>query len=449
MTSTARTLFAIFMVLIMSSAHAAESSKTFSFENQREEIFDLENFLKETRYKTETVDSTCYRQEPYIENVCRDVVRYRKECQTIPGHQQCGTVYDRVCHTENRYEQVCHMERGPQQCRVVVRYRQECSTTGGGQQCRQVPGEVVCRVVRGENKCEKIPPRQECTNTPGHEQCRQVPYEERECTDGPSRQVCNQVNRPHEVCENRPRQQCDWIPAEQQCRQIPYTVNECRDETLYRQIPYACKKDIQVPYEVTLKTHEANVQFLFDTKSADVASEYTVVLDEKGGLTLTGRELNNSQAIAFVKKDVKVSAQGEQNIIKAIYKVVLFNRADLFNVTRISDIALTKRAMSFVVNGKFDKEKTSLSVKIDKKGDVKFEKILKPSQFSAKFDGVVTRVNVDLEALGAPKLTGIGIFNKNYSVTLKLKLDTGDAGEVLLPKLGEISAGAKVEVEAQ
>lgn len=172
MTSTARTLIVFFMVLTMNSAFAAtESSKTFSFENQREESFDLENFLKETRYKTETIDTTCYRQEPYIENVCRDVVRYRQECQTIPGHQECRTVYDQVCRTENRYEQECHTERGPQSCRVVTRYRQECSTTGGGQQCRQVPGEVICRVIRGENKCEKIPPRQECTNSPGHQQC--------------------------------------------------------------------------------------------------------------------------------------------------------------------------------------------------------------------------------------------------------------------------------------
>lgn len=450
MTSTARMLFAVLLLVAMNFANAAtESSKTFSFENQREETFDLENFLKETRYRAETIDTTCYRQEPYIENVCRDVTRYRQECSTIPGHQQCRTVYDQVCHTENRYEQECHMERGPQQCRVVVRYRQECSTTGGGQQCHQVPGQVVCRVVNGENKCEKIPPRQECTNTPGQQQCRQVPYEERECTDGPSRQVCNQVNRPHQVCEQRPRQQCDWIPDRQQCSQIPYSVNECKDETLYRQIPYACKKDIQVPYEVTLKTHEANVQFLFDAKSADVASEYTVALDVKGGLTLSAKELNDSKAIAFVKKDVKRQDVGDLSNTKAIYNVSLFKRADLFNANGMKDVALSKRAMSFTVIGQFDKEKTTLAVKIAKKDDVKFEKVLKASQFKAKFDGTNTKIDVDLESLGAPKLTGIGIFNKNYSVTLKLTLDTGAAGEILLPKVGEIATGTSVEVEAR
>lgn len=449
MTSIARTLFALLMLVTLSNASAAESSKTIKFENQREEIFDLQNFLKETRYKAETIDTTCYRSEPYVENVCRDVTRYRQQCQTIPGHQECRTVYDQQCRTENRYEQVCRQERGPEQCRVVVRYRQECSTSGGGQQCRQVPGEVVCRVVRGENKCEKIPPRQECTSTPGHQQCRQVPYEERECTSGPSRQVCEQVNRPHQVCTSVPRQQCDWEPARQECSQVPYSVNECKDETLYRQVPYACRKEVQTPYEVTLKTHDANVQFLFDTKSADADSEFTVDLDVKGGLSISGKELNDSKAIAFVKKDVKTQAQGDINNIKAVYNVSLFKRADLFNAGAMSDVALSKRSMSLMVKGQFEKDKTTLAVRIAKKDDVKFEKVLKSNQFSAKFDGVNTKIDVDLEALGAPKLTGFGIFNKNYQVTLKLKLDTSGAGELLIPKTGEIATGVNVEVEAQ
>jgi hypothetical protein len=448
MTSVARTLLVVFMLLCMNFAQA-ETSKTFSFENQREETFNLENFLKEIRYKTEMKDSTCYRQEPYVQNVCRDVTRYRQECQTNPAHQECRTVYDRVCHIENRYEQECHMERGPQQCRVVVHYRRECSTSGGGKQCRQVPGDVVCRIVRGENKCEKIPPHQECTNVPGRQDCRQVPYEERKCSEGPSRQVCNQVNRPREVCENRSRQLCEWIPAEQQCRSIPYTVNECKDETLYKQIPYACKKDVQVPYEVILKTHQADIQFLFDAKSSDVASEYTVDLNTQGGLTLAAKDLNDNQTIAIVKKDVKELTRGDVNTIKAIYNVSLFNREDLFSVKGINDVSLSKKSMSFVAKGKFAKEKTTLAIKIVKKGNVKFEKVLESHQFSAKFDGTRTLIDVDLKALGCPNLTGLGIFNKNYLVNVKLKLDTSNLGEVLLPKLGEVSAETSVEVEAQ
>ena len=139
MISKAHTLLVLFMMAVMSLAQA-ETSKTIRFENQREEIFDLENWLKETRYKTETVDSTCYRSEPYVDYVCRNVTRYREQCETIPGHQSCRTVYDRVCRTENRYENECRTVPGEQQCRVVVRYRQECTTSGGGRQCRTIPG---------------------------------------------------------------------------------------------------------------------------------------------------------------------------------------------------------------------------------------------------------------------------------------------------------------------
>ena len=447
MVSKAHMLLVILIMSLLNIAHA-ENSKSFRFENQREEVFDLENFLKETRYKTETVDSTCYRQEPYIENVCRDVTKYRQECHIEPGRQECRTVYDQICRTENRYETQCYYERGPQSCRVVVRYRQECSSVGGGQQCRTEPGRVEChRQPNGENRCEKIPPRQVCSNAPGRQECRQVPYEERECTDGPSRQVCNQVSRPHQVCENRPRQQCDWIPAQQVCSQVPYAVNECRDETLYKQIPYACKKDVQVPYVVTLRTHQANVQVLFDAKSTDAASTFRVGLSERGEMEITGKEEAGSPAVAFVKRDVKNSLEGDINTIKAIYKVALYNKADLFSVSSqgITNVDLNKRSLSFIVNGKFDKTRSTLAVNISKKDEVKFNKTLKPSQFSAKFDGSVTRIDVDLESLGAPKLGGL--FNKTHNVSLKLKMDYSDVGDLLLPKLGELSTSTSVEAE--
>jgi hypothetical protein len=447
MVSKAHMLLAVLIMSLLNIAHA-ETSKSFKFENQREEVFDLENYLKETRYKIETQDATCYRQEPYIENVCRDVTKYRQQCHIEPGRQYCRTVYDQVCRTENRYENECRYERGPQSCRVVVRYRQECSQTGGGQQCHTEPGRVEChRAPNGENKCEKIPPRQVCSGRPSRQECRQVPYEERECSEGPSRQVCNQVNRPHQVCEGRPRQQCEWTPAQQQCAQVPYTVNECRDETLYNQIPYACKKDVQVPYVVTLRTHQANVQVLFDAKTADAASSFSVGLSSSGEMEITGKEEAGSKAVAFVKRDVNKSLQGDINTIKAIYNVSLYNKSDLFSVgdKGISNVDLNKRSLSFVVNGKFDKARSTLEVKISKKNDTKFSKVLKPTQFSVKFDGAVTRVDVDLESLGAPKLGGV--FNKNHTVSLKLKMDYSDVGDLLLPKLGELSTSSTVEIE--
>lgn len=236
----------------------ADTSKTIEFENQKEEFFSLENFLKDIKYVEEQVKDTCIKKTPYEENVCNDVTKYKKECKTIPAHEECKKVNNPICHTETkmeeecsrlpsrqqcrqvseqvcrnetRYENECRTVPGENQCRVVVRYRQECSQTGGGQQCRTIPGEVQCTMVNGENKCVKIPPRQECTNTPAGQQCRQVPYEERECSQGPSRQECHQVPKQERVCENQYRQECKTVPGEYQCQQVARQEQVCRNET--------------------------------------------------------------------------------------------------------------------------------------------------------------------------------------------------------------------------
>lgn len=262
----------------------ADTSKAIAFDNQQQEVFSLENYLKKIEMIDQEVKDTCTRKVPYEENVCRDVTKYKKECSTIPAHEECKQVnkpichtetqmeeechrlpstqecrqvpkqvceyetrYDNVCNTtpdrqecrnvteqvcrnETRYENECRTVPGEQQCRVVVNYRQECSTVPGGQQCRTIPGEVQCQIVNGENRCTKIPPRQECTTAPSRQECRQVPYEERECSQGPSRQECRQVPKQERVCENVSRQQCTTIPGRYECNQVPRQEQVCRTE---------------------------------------------------------------------------------------------------------------------------------------------------------------------------------------------------------------------------
>lgn len=231
------------------------------------------------------VKDTCIKKVPYEENVCRDVTKYKKECKTIPAHeeckevnnpicrtetsvetecnrlpdrqqcrtvpdrdcgyettyeqecnttpdrQECRTVTEQQCRNETRYENECRTVPGEQQCRVVVRYREECSTSGGGRQCRTIPGDVQCSIVNGENRCVKIPPREVCEDRPAQQQCRQVPYEERECSTGPSRQECRQVPRTERVCENVNRQQCNTVPGRYECRNVPKQEYVCHDTT--------------------------------------------------------------------------------------------------------------------------------------------------------------------------------------------------------------------------
>ena len=271
-------------LLLQSNITYAETSKVIRFENQNEEVFDLESFLKDIKYVDEEVKDTCTKKVPYQENVCKKVTKHKKECGIVPAHEECKQVnkpicrtetkmeeecynlpgreqcssvsvpvcnyetkYENVCSTspsrqecrpvteqecrnETRYEQECRTVPGENQCRVVVRYRQECSSTGGGQQCTTVPGRVECSIVNGENRCVKIPPRQECSGTPSRQECRQVPYEERECSTGPSRQECRQVPRQERVCEDRTRQECRTVPGEYTCEKVPRQEQVCRNE---------------------------------------------------------------------------------------------------------------------------------------------------------------------------------------------------------------------------
>lgn len=543
-------------LLLLASPLHAETVKTINYENQREEIFDLENWLKETIYTNEEVKDTCHRRVPVEEKVCKDVTKYKKECKTTPAHEECGDVnhpvchnethYEQVCHTpthrechtetspvchnetryenvcsttpprqqcrtvnepschyETRYENECHTVPGEQQCRVVIRYREECNQVPGGRQCRQVPPDIRCRIINGENKCEKIPAHEECSDTGSRRECRQAPYEERECSTGPSRQECRQVPRQEQVCENRSRQECTTIPGSQECHQVPrteqvcenrsrqeceevpdapicrkvpkveqvcvdhmerecrnipakeecknvpYKENVCKMETHMKDETYECTKTVKVPHEILVKTHKAHVQMDFDARSAEVSSAFRIELDTKGNLNLTAREKVDSQLLIFAKKDIKSDEQDKINTIEALYKIVLMDKSEYFKFMEsgISNVELQKRSLSFTVAGKVELKRAGLTLKISKKGATRFEKVILGTQMSSEFDGEKTRITIDLERLQAPKLGGF--FNREHNVTMKLKLDYSDLGESVLSSNQEFSTTANVKVKVE
>lgn len=281
-------------LFLLTSISYSDTSKVIQYDGQKDEVFNLENYLKEIKMIEQEVKDTCIRKIPYQENVCKDVVKYKKECgivpereecrqvnnpicqtetryeqecyrlpstqectnvqvpvcnyetryenvcSTTPDRQDCRTVYEQECRNETRYENECRTVPGENQCRVVTNYRQECTTVPGRQECRVVPGRQECRTIpgdvqcqrdaNGENRCVKIPPRQECSQGPDRQ----------ECSPGPSRQECRQV--PYEERE------CSQGPSRQECRQVARQERVC--ESIPRQqcttIPgqYECR---QVP----------------------------------------------------------------------------------------------------------------------------------------------------------------------------------------------------------
>lgn len=427
----------------------AATEKSISYEGQTGEVFDLENWLKETRYREEQVPDTCYRQIPYTENVCRDVTRYRQECRTIPGHEDCRIVYDPVCRYETRYRQECHTEPGRQVCRNVTRYREECTNVGGGQTCRTEPGRRQCRNTPNGEVCRDIPPRQICDTKPPQRVCRQVPYQDRECHNEPGQRICRQVPYQDRICDNVPRRQCDWIPDQRVCENIPYNERVCQDEVRYRQEPYACTRTVQVPYEVTLKTHKANIAIDFDPKAAGILANFIFGLNERGDLTVKAQEVAPVRSIIFMKKDLETNDAGDVNNIDAKYEFIMFERSQIMKAIDggIQNIWLGSDDLVFTLPGNVDPARATLDIRIKKKDDVKFNKTLKNGQFSMTFDGQNSKFSINLKKLGGGGLGGF--FTKKHQVRIKLSLDMSDLGSLVVPESAELSTSIDREVKVQ
>lgn len=489
----------------------AETQKSFTYQNQREEAFDLENWLKEIQYKDEQVKDTCHKQVPHDVNVCKDITKYKKECENIPAHescknvnhpichskthyesecttlshrechnessrqchnetsyenvcsttpdrQECRTVNEPSCHYETRYENQCSTVPGQQECSVVIRYHEECQQTAGGRQCHTVPPDIRCRVINGENKCEKIPGHEECSNGPGQRVCHQAPYEERECHQGSSHQECHQVARQEQVCEDvsdRPichdvpkteqvcsdnwSKECHNVPTEEVCKNVPYKEQVCKIESQMKDEPYECMKTIKVPHEVLVTTHKASVQVEFDARSNSINPDFQVSLATDGSLSILAKDSQDTHAMAFAKKDIHQENIENINSIMAVYKIILFDQAENFKFleTGIKNIQLKSRSLVFFLDGKVETKRLSMNLNISKKGDVKFEQKIAGNKVLGEFDGEKTKITIDLQKLGAPKLGGI--FNRVHDVNLKVALDFSDLGENLISNGKELS----------
>jgi hypothetical protein len=186
----------------------------------------------------------------------------------------------------------------------------------------------------------------------------------------------------------------------------------------------------------------------FDSKSTSADTDFNVALDTKGSLVLSASAVNDdSHVLAFAQKDIKTASADDVNTIAALYKITLFNRLENFKFTQsgIQNVVLHSRSVEFTVAGKLDAKHATLAIFIGKKDDVKVDKTITGSQFETSFDGTNTKVTVDLEKFGAPKLGGV--FVRTHTVRLKLKLDFSDLGESVLNDGKELSASTEVNVK--
>lgn len=417
-----KTLMALPMLVLLlaglASANEKVSERTFSYDGQNSENILLELVRTETRYRDRTVDTTCERQVQVGEREqCGNETRYRQECRTVPGYNNCYDVPEQDCDIVTRYRQECRHEPGQRTCR----------TEPGRQVCRQGPARQVCTTRRsGARVCATQPGEQICHTEPG----RQV------CDNGPGRQVCRQVPYTDRVCRTVTRRQCDWVPARQDCQQIPYNEWVCRQVPVYETQTYACQQTVKEPYEAIAEKVNANVDFEFSgaTKGAKASIKAKVI--SGGRLVITAKDSSDTPKLLIATRKLEVSNDGVETSINGTVKVKVKNTGALLAPVKAtaSDFYLGQKTMSFKLGKIEDASAFKLSVRISRDGETELNKELKSGQFSIKDAGNKSQISINLSQFGLE--LSRGVFKKHvYDVRL--------TAEVILPS--ELLNASEVE----
>lgn len=418
----------LFLAFSSLNVYAADDHASLDVVDSTQEYVELQKEVMKTLYRQESYQDTCIKREPYVENVCGDETKYKRECTPVPGRQHCYTYNDRQCSTS--YETECRTTYD-RQC--STRYERECETsyerecsTSYERECRTEPGRVECsRAPNGEQVCQKIPPTQSCENVP-KQQCRNVPRQE--CRDVPRqdcreipRQECSQV--PKENCYDVPKNKCEWIPATEECRDIPYKEKVCKDVTKYKEIPYKCTKQRDVPYQVRDQLVIGKINFEASrSQDSDLTYKANFSINNQKNLDIGVTNVSTSKPIILrATKSQKESVNGDVKTIEAKY-VVKEEKPTLnsaLNGLKISWVSLTREKITIALNKEIDVSNSSMNIEILKGSKTYLNTSLSGSQFSVSKRGGMTYLTTSVIEHGGSELDGI--LNKKFHVNLVLK----------------------------
>lgn len=368
-------LTATFMCCFLLSAHAAET-ETFVFdgaENLKELLLKKEVY--ETRYRTESYNSTCTRQ-------VQD--GYRTECHYVT-RQSCHTV-PRTCHTE--YRQVCHnnpdiCHTAPPTCRDV---------------CHQTP--PACR-----NVCHSGPNGQICREvcSGGSRQCREV------CSGGG--RVCRDGGR---SCHQQPYESCSG--GNQVCN--PYQEQVCSQVPTYHNEDYACVRTREIPYQVLSHILDGKVVINFAEVPASVEAQekFIVAVNDAEGIALNLEA--SKKLLVFADKVQNIEEQGNVKTINAAINVSFLSVEEIKQAIKngIADISIQSNVLFFSLGDFNSKLKFKHKIKLVQKKLGQDKEILNKEIDSTLFE--VSNLNgKKLFALNLAKLN-LKLKDKKHEVTI-------------------------------
>lgn len=375
------------LTILFSANTNAQSSATIDYDLQSTDQILLEEVKEITLYRTEYVDGTCTRQEPYEDTVCNYETRYRNECSWVPGRN--------VCRNENDY-----------QCRDVRRTRRECKPGPVRRECKRERARRVCRTRNGQERCTNVPGREVCRNVSGPQVCRDVPYTDRDC-------------------RNVSRRVCDWVPGGNECRNVPYQEHVCRDITRYRDVNYACKKPIEVPYQAE-KLFSHAINFNYTDKEQIGKAQIKLALDQNGQVKIKFNNLNSEQTyIQLLKRDKHVITSSNSEL--KTEEDIKVNFGNLKKLLR--PLSVEQKSLWMNKQGDFKLKVNNsnllkgavieIDVKKESSGNRHFKKTFNYDDFTSS----EKELSIDLSNYGFDKLVGFlgkGVKLKVY-VTIKVE----------------------------
>lgn len=397
-TPVLKTFLLAVLVLLSFNQAFAKSSDSIELNGQSQDTLDLDLVKIITLYRDEQRDSTCTRQEPYTVNECGYETRYRQSCRYVPGYNDCRDVYDRVCNYETRY-------------------RKECHTEPGRNNCRYEPGRRVCRTnSQGREECRDIPGRQVCDTTPGRQVCRDVPYQDY-------------------VCRNVSRRQCDYVPGRNVCTNEPYQEWVCKDVVRYRDIPYACKVTVKVPYQVEQKLeHKVNFEISGEIDLADAT--LNAILNESNEIELSATKHSDRAVLTFTKQVVD---RQETQAISLVKLNVTDKQAYVAPLNIASHgLWMSKDGSYALTVDNFTATNFQVEVEVEKvsDGDTHFKRTFNISDFKKSSKDGKTKLSIELKNYGFKAL-------KNLFGGVRLKVKS----TFIIPELSGQVLGERIEFE--
>ena len=370
--------FLVFAILFLQSGFAQSvavggkprptaDSKLFTFNGQLSQMEILNNQTQETLYKDKIVVSTCTQEVPYTTMECQYVTKYKTNCYTTPGHNECKTVYKTECVNETKYKKECQW----------IKAHQECTTSAPQKECKVVNGKLECKVIPGKKECHIVA---------AHQECKDVPYTET---------VCNPVATT----------ECLWIPGEEICKTVPYQEYVCNEVTKYKTETYTCNKVEKVPYKTITKNYWARLDFKFDETYLTPNIDIRATLTPEGTIQFTTQDHSAKPVALLAQEERTEETNGYNTRIYVTYNIRTVDQQKLFSPVSApaNRIKFGQDILSFVVPKVFHKNLFKVKLTLKEKGTVypQIDRQLNENEYSlVQINGQQTKIVVNLIEAG-------------------------------------------------